>query len=445
MDRIKEREERTRWFMEQRFGMFIHWGLYAIPGRGEWVMSDERILQKDYEKYFEEWNPDHYDPVKWARLAKRAGMKYAVFTAKHHEGFCLFDSAYTDYKSTNTACRRDLVREFLDAFRAEGLRVGLYYSLLDWHHPDYPAYGDKYHPERDNESGRNREHHFDRYLDYMHNQVRELMTDYGKIDLLWFDFSYEGHTGEDWRGGQLLEMVRTLQPGILVNGRLEGSGEQYGTALSDEPGIFAGDFACPEMVIPPAGLCTPSGKPVPWEACMTLNNNWGYTPTDLHYKTAEQVIRKLIECTSKNGNLLVNVSPTARGDIPREQVRILEAVGEWLYDNGESIYGCGRAELPKPEWGRFTRKGNRLFAHVTEPCVSAVMLEGLAGRIRRARRLKDGAELLLSVPAMAKEYGTCAFLNFNRPEYFYYAVQEEAATVIELELWEEGNESVYRD
>lgn len=433
---MKTREEKTRWFMEDRFGMFIHFGLYAIPARGEWVMSDEEITQKEYEKYFEEWNPDHCDMKEWAHLARRAGMKYAVLTTKHHEGFCLFDSEYTNYTSVK-ACGRDLVREFTEAFRAEGLKVGLYYSLLDWHHPDYPAYGDMYHPDRNNEMYKNREHYFENYLTYLHNQVRELMTNYGKIDLLWFDFSYEGHVGEDWHGKELLEMIHEIQPDILINGRLEGSGEHYGSALSDTPSIYAGDFACPEMIIPPEGLRTPSGKAVPWEACMTLNNNWGYTPTDLHYKSAGQIIRKLIECTSKNGNLIVNISPTARGDVPREQVEILNQVGKWMYENAESIYGCGAAGLPKPEWGWFTRKGKRVFAHITESSTGAILLEGLGGKIRKARCLKDGSELLLSTPLMAQEYQSCAFLNFQRPEYFYYAIQDDTATVIELELTEE--------
>ena len=257
---IEEREKRVQWFMDARFGMFIHWGLYAIPGRGEWVMGDEEIDTPVYEKYFEEWNPDHYNPKQWAKAAKNAGMKYAVLTTKHHEGFCLFDSKYTDYKSTNTKCGRDLVREYVDAFRAEGLKIGFYYSLLDWHHPDYPAYGDMYHPNRNNEAVKNEKRDFNKYLNYMHAQVRELLTNYGKIDLLWFDFSYEGHMGEDWRGTELVNMVRELQPDIIMNGRLEANGESYGSVMTDEPNIFSGDFACPEMIIPMKGLRTPSGK-----------------------------------------------------------------------------------------------------------------------------------------------------------------------------------------
>lgn len=193
------RWNRTRWMREERFGMFIHWGLYAIPARGEWVRSTERISVEDYEQYFEEFDPVCYDPKKWAKLARQAGMKYAVLTTKHHDGFCLFDSAYTDYKATNTKAGRDLVREYVDAFRAEGIKVGFYYSLLDWHHPDYPHYGDRQHPMRENPAYGNEKRNFSNYVTYLHNQVRELMTNYGKIDLLWFDFPIRSCTAR--RGG----------------------------------------------------------------------------------------------------------------------------------------------------------------------------------------------------------------------------------------------------
>lgn len=431
---MEERAKRTEWFLDARFGMFIHWGLYAIPGRGEWIQSYEETPKKDYETYFEEWNPDRYDPKEWARIAKQAGMKYAVLTTKHHEGFCLFDSAYTEFKSTNTPCGRDLVREFVDAFRAEGIRVGFYYSLLDWHHEDYPAYGDMYHPERNNEALKGKQHDFNVYLDYMHNQVRELLTNYGKIDIIWFDFSYEGHFGKDWRGEELIKMVRELQPGIIINGRLEANGEDYGTVMTDEPSIYSGDFACPEMIIPPYGLKTPNGVQIPWEACFTLNNNWGYTPNDKHYKTASQIIKKLVECTSKNGNMIINISPTAKGEIPRQQKEILREVGEWMHENSESIYGCGASGFEKPEWGRYTRKGNKLYAHVTEEVIGAIALPGVNGMVGKARRLSDGYEMLLLTPWVAKEFPGYAFVNYGTPECFSFSVEEKTDTVIELTL-----------
>lgn len=433
MEMMEQRKKRTEWFMHDRFGMFIHWGLYAIPARGEWVHSDEQITQKEYQKYFKEWNPVHYDAKEWARLAKAAGMKYAILTTKHHEGFCLFDSKYTEYNSMK-ACGRDLVREFADAFRAEGIKVGFYYSLLDWHHEDYPVYKDMYHPDRENLAYKGKEHHFERYLEYMHNQVRELMTEYGKIDLLWFDFSYEGHSKEDWRGTQLIEMVRKLQPDIIMNGRLEANGENYGSVMTDEPNIFSGDFACPEMIIPPNGLQTPGGCEIPWEACFTLNNNWGYAPKDKHHKNASQIIKKLVECTSKNGNMLINVSPTAKGDIPDWQVKILEEVGKWMEKNSESIYGCKRADYEKPEWGRYTQNGKKLYAHILEDGIGPIALPGVKGKLAKARRLSDGFEMRITVPWVAKEFPDCEFINYGMPDCFTFPPEPTPDTVIELDL-----------
>ena len=224
-----EYEKRMEWYTDARFGMFIHWGLYAIPARGEWVRSQEEIPKEEYMKYFYEFNPIDYDPKKWAQAAKDAGMKYVVLTAKHHDGFCLFDSQYTDFKSTNTKCGRDLVAEYVEAVRGAGLKVGLYFSLIDWYHDDFPHYGDRNHPMRNHPEYSNENRNFDRYLTYMHNQVREICTNYGKIDLLWFDFSYDELRGEAWKGTELINMVRSLQPDVIIDNRLEVSGEGYGS------------------------------------------------------------------------------------------------------------------------------------------------------------------------------------------------------------------------
>lgn len=207
---MTEREKRVQWFQNARFGMFLHWGLYAIPGRGEWYMSNARIPAEQYERYMQEFTAKAYDPRDWARRAKRAGMQYVVLTAKHHDGFCLFDSKLTDYKSTNAPCGRDLVREFVDAVRAEGLRVGLYYSLLDWHHPDFPKYNDPIHPMRGNPAYQDEKIDFDRYLAYMHGQIEELVTNYGKIDILWFDYSYGELRGEAWKATELMQWCAAI-------------------------------------------------------------------------------------------------------------------------------------------------------------------------------------------------------------------------------------------
>jgi alpha-L-fucosidase len=434
---IKERAERTRWFQEARFGMFIHWGLYAIPARGEWVRSVERIPHEKYLEYFNEFSAKEYNPREWARLAKRAGMKYAVLTAKHHDGFCLWDSKLTDYKATNTPAGRDLVREYVDAFRDEGLRVGLYFSIIDWAHNDFPHYQDRQHPMRDNPEYGNENRNFDNYLQYMHDQVRELLTDYGKLDIMWFDFSYSDTQnkmmGEKWKAQELIDMVRSLQPHLIIDNRLEGSGEHSGTILTANPSDYAGDFACPEQMIPPKGIVNELGDAVPWEACITLNNNWGYSASDKHWKSAKMVIRMIAECVSKNGNLLLNVGPDAKGRIPTASVEILEEVGRWMADNGESIYGCGIAEYEKPEWGRYTQNGKKLYAHVLEEAVGGICLSGLAGKIEKLRLLSDGSEIKLAQYWNLSEYPKDAFF-FLTHSNDNYPLPDARNTVVEIVL-----------
>ncbi|CAH0531349.1 alpha-L-fucosidase [Vibrio natriegens] len=431
---IKERTERTQWYCEARFGMFIHWGLYAIPARGEWVRSNEHMPKEDYDKYFDEFDAKEYNPKEWAKLAKKAGMKYAVLTAKHHDGFCLYDSKYTDFKSTNTPCKRDLVQEFLQAFRDEGIKVGLYFSLIDWRHPDYPHFGDTHHPMRQCEDYKGTDHDFDNYLGYMHNQIEELLTNYGHLDIMWFDFSYDDMNGEKWKASKLIEMVRRLQPHVVIDNRLEGSGETAGSIRTLNPTPYSGDFDSPEQMIPPEGIRDEAGNHIPWEACITLNRHWGYHAHDNHYKSAKLVVRTLVECVSKNGNLILNVGPDAKGRIPKKSVAILEEVGEWLADNGESIYGCGYAELPKPEWGRFTRKGNKLYAHVMEEQIGAVCLPNMANKIDRMRLLKDGSEIEESFFWNLHEYNENAFFFFDKKVTAGYPLPEEKDTVVEVLL-----------
>ncbi len=415
--------ERTRWFMDARFGMFVHWGLYAIPSRGEWVRSLEKLTVEQYQPFFEEFDPVRYDPRAWARLAKAAGMKYAVLTAKHHDGFCLFDSQLTDYKATRTPAGRDLIREYVDAFREEGLRVGLYYSIIDWHHEDYPAYGDKIHPMRDNEAFKDKPIVFERYLAYMHGQVKELLTNYGKIDVMWFDFSYDDMTGEKWKATELVRMMRSIQPDIVIDNRLGGN------VKAAEPEEYAGDYASPEQLLPVGGVVNEAGNPIPWESCITLNDHWGYCSSDHNYKSAKTVVRGLVECVSKGGNLLLNVGPDPKGVIPPESVDVLQDVGRWMEANANSIYGCGAAELPKPEWGRYTQNGKLLYAHIFDRGMGPVQFIGLNGKIKRARLLSDGSELKVETPWMAYEYPDDAFVTLSSA-----TLPDDMDTVIELEL-----------
>lgn len=414
---------RMQWFVHDRFGMFIHWGLYAIPARGEWVRSLEKLSVEQYRPFFEEFDPDRYDPREWARAAKAAGMNYAVMTAKHHDGFCLFDSKFTDYKATNTPAGRDLIKEYINAFREAGLRVGLYYSMIDWHHDDYPAYGDKIHPMRDNEAFKDKSIDFDRYLTYMHGQVRELLTNYGTIDVMWFDFSYDDMTGEKWRASELVEMMRSIQPDIVIDNRLGGNKK------SANPESYAGDFMSPEQLLPSEGIVNEAGEPLPWEACITLNDHWGYCAGDNNYKSAKTVVRGLVECVSKGGNLLLNVGPDARGQIPRQSLDILAEVGAWIDANGKSVYGCGPSQLPKPEWGRYTQNGKWLYAHIFERGIGPIGFRGLQGKIKRARLLADGTEIKVETPWMAWEYPEDAFITFSGA-----SLPDDIDTVVELEL-----------
>ena len=434
---VEERTRRTEWYREARFGMFIHWGLYAIPARGEWLRSTEQLTREEYEPFKDEFTTENYNPKEWARMAKEAGMKYAVLTAKHHDGFCLFDSKMTDFKSTNAPCGRDLVREFLEAFREEGIRVGLYYSVIDWRHPDFPHYGDMHHPMRNRPEYSNENRNFDNYLEYMFGQIKELLTDYGKLDVMWFDFSYGNMKCDTWKAKELIEMVRSIQPDVIIDNRLEGSGENAGSIRTLDPTPYSGDFASPEQMIPPAGIRDEAGNPIPWESCITLNNNWGYAAHDHHYKSAKMVIHMLVECVSKGGNLLLNVGPNAKGEIPEESVAILREVGAWMKKNGKSIYGCGYAELPKPEWGRFTRRGNVLYAHVMEEQAGAICLEDMAGKIEKMRLLSDNSEIKQANYWNLKEFSQNAFFFFNPHASDCYPLPDELDTVVEIYLKEE--------
>jgi alpha-L-fucosidase len=381
--------ERTQWWRDARYGMFIHFGAYAVPARGEWVKSIERLTTDQYQKYIDAFNPKDFDAKEWAKIAKEAGMKYAVLTAKHHDGYCLFDSKLTDYKLSTRFGNRDLVREFLDAFRAEGIKVGLYYSIIDWHHPDYPNVGN--HPQRDDSEYGKRDFKWGNYLTYMHGQVEELVKNYGKLDIMWFDYSFDDYSGEKWKADELVKMVRKHQPHIILNNRLK---THAGTSSKQREISKLGDFETPEQGIPDHPLLDKYGNSTPWETCLTLNNTWGYSAFDNNWKSPELIIHSLVNTVSKNGNLLLNVGPDARGNIPRESIAILKEVGEWLTFNGESIYGCGAASIPKPEWGRYTQKGNLLFAHWLYPAIGDLNTRGVVpANVENVFLLQSGAEL----------------------------------------------------
>ena len=420
---------RTAWYREARFGMFIHFGLYAIPARGEWVRSTEEMNREEYMKYFDEFNPLEYDPRSWAEQAKAAGMKYIVLTAKHHDGFCLFDSKYTNFKVTNTKYKGDMIKEYVEAVRAVGLRVGLYFSLLDWYHDDFPHYGDLFHPMRHNAAYSNEKRNFANYIKYMHNQVEELCSNYGKIDILWFDFSYKGMRAEQWEAERLIQMVRRLQPEIIIDNRLEVSGEGYGSLATANPTPYHGDFVSPEKIIPPQGIKGEDGTDLLWEACITMNNNWGYCATDSYYKPASMLIKKLVECVSKGGNMLLNVGPDAKGVFPPEAQNILHEIAAWMHLNEDSVHGCGKSILPKPEFGRITAKEGKLYFHVFDNTVGPLPLIGIpVEKICSIRYLATGAEIPVSTSWTHSDYPDIVFADLGPNP----VLPDQTDTVIEV-------------
>jgi alpha-L-fucosidase len=378
--------------------MFIHWGLYALAARHEWVKNRERLTDEAYQPYFDHFNPDLYDPEAWAAAARDAGMKYVVLTSKHHEGFCLWDTQQTDYKATNTPYGRDLIKPFAEAFRAAGLRVGFYYSLLDWHHPDFPI--DGMHPLRDREdvAQLNQGRDIRKYAAYMREQVRELLTNYGPIDIIWYDFSYGGreHRGlpgkgrADWESEQLLELTRELQPNIIINNRLDLPREQA-------------DIHTPEQVQPREWVHV-DGKPVVWEACQTFSGSWGYHRDETTWKSPEQLIEMLINTVATGGNLLMNVGPTGRGTFDHRALDALQVYAEWMKLHNRAIYGCTQSEFGAPSGCRYTQNGNRLYLHIFDWPFRHIYLDGLVGKVEYAQLLNDVSEVKLLAPTQSTSH-----------------------------------------
>ena len=383
---------RMKWWTDSRFGMFIHWGLYSLPARHEWVKNKERLTNDQYQKYFDEFDPNHFEPKLWAKQAKAAGMKYAVLTTKHHEGFCLFDSKYTDYKSTNTKAKRDLVKEFVTAFRAEGIKIGFYYSLIDWHHKDFTI--DQYHPQRPiNETDTtiykilNKGKNMNTYRSYLFNQVTELLSNYGKIDIIWLDFSYPGQHGkgkDDWGSVNLLKQIRKLQPAIIVDNRLNL--EDYADGA---------DFVTPEQVSTEE-LAKYKGKV--WETCQTFSGSWGYYRDEDTWKTHRQLLDLLISATGNGGNLILNVGPTARGEFDYRATNALDSMGKWMFANSKSIYNCSFApsdfSVPDNDKLTYNAATKKLYVHLfSYPSSGTVILKNYKNKIKYAQFLHDNSEL----------------------------------------------------
>lgn len=375
------------WFVHDRFGMFIHFGLYSLPARHEWIQRFEEISPENYQKYFNNFNPDLFDASAWAKAAKNAGMKYVIFTTKHHDGFCLFDSEYTDYKCTKTPYGKDILRQVVDAFRQEGLRIGLYHSLIDWNHRDFTI--DIYHPlcKHPDKDKLNAGKNMANYREYLHRQTREILSNYGKIDILWYDFSYPGSEGgkghEDWDSQNLVELIRSIQPEILLNNRL------------DLPG--SGDIITPEQSTPENPIVDESGNPVVWEGCQTFSGSWGYHRDEMTWKSEKQCIDMLINHVSRNGNLLMNVGPNGRGEIDSRAMTRLEQFGKWMKYHSESIYACqaAPAEFKEPRDCRYTwnPETRKLYLHFMNWPSNYLILPDMQGRIAYAKFLHDHSEV----------------------------------------------------
>lgn len=358
LSRTTSLADRIAWFDQARYGLFLHWGLYSLLGRGEWVRNREQVPESDYVKLVDAFDAKDFKPREWAAFATDCGMRYSVLTTKHHDGFCLWNSDTCQFNSVNSAARRDLVEEFVTAFRDEGLRVGLYYSLGDWHHPDWAkaAHGDEMAEGR--------------FVSYTHQLVEELVTQYGRIDIMWYDLP-QALTADQWRAEELNAMVRHHQPHILINNR----------------SMLPEDFSISEQHLHP----TPPGRK--WEGCMTLNESWAYVEGDNDFKSPRAVARTLAKVASTGGNLLLNVGPTGSGALPPESRVILEQVGRWLHRNGEAVYAISSDRLPFNLWGSTLVVGSTLYLFLERYFGSKLTIGGLTNRIVAAKILGFDAKL----------------------------------------------------
>ncbi len=406
---------RTQWWREAKFGMFIHWGIYAVPadatdlqGRhaiAEWYLSNKQMQVRDYEKFAAQFNPVQFNAREWVRMAKEAGMKYIVITSKHHDGFCMFDTQLTDYNIVKaTPFKRDPMKELAEECRKQGIRLCFYYSIMDWHHPDYLP---RRPWERDVRPAQGAD--LNRYIDFMKGQLRELLTNYGPIGVLWFDGGWE-HNAQELRSAEVNAFIRSLQPQILINDRNH----------------LPEDFSTPEQTIPADAL--PGGRL--WETCMTINDTWGYAKNDTNWKSAEDLIRKLCDIAHKGGNFLLNVGPTAEGTFPEPIVERLQRIGQWMKVNGKSIYGTTKSPFRRLSFnGRCTQKGNTLYLHVFEWGGGDLRLEGLETKVLSARALLGNEPLKVRTERVAGEEGEHTVVMISRPKRL-----DPAATVVELRL-----------
>ena len=438
-----DRDARMAWWREARFGMFVHWGLYsglagtwdgmavATSGGMEWIQERVKADTGTYAKRaIPLFTPKQGFAAEWARIARQAGARYVVFTTKHHDGFALHDSRISDYDA-GSVLNRDLVREIVDALRSEGLRVGFYHSVIDWHHDQYEYARSRQlpHPLKGQPYPNGTRDHR-KYLEYLHGEVGELLSNYGPVDVMWWDYSAQDFQGQEaWRAFDLMQLARSKQPRIIMNNRLfrtpEAGWKSMGTegyAASLDPKY--GDFITPEQHIPDTGM-----PGVDWETCMTLNTTWGYSAHDHAWKTDETLIRNLVDIASKGGNYLLNIGPKGDGSVPEESVRSMRAIGAWMKVNGASIYGTSASLFSHLRWGRSTTKGRTIYVHVFDwPADGVLTLPGLTTRASSARLFAGGA----AVQAATTDAGLVLRLPANAPDPIasVVAVELEGAPVV---------------
>jgi len=434
-----QKEQRMKWWKDARFGLFIHWGLYSVPAgewngetnHAEWIRTTAHIPISEYEKFVQQFNPVKFNAEEWVKLAKQAGMKYIVITSKHHDGFCMFDTKQTDFSIMSTPFHRDVMKELAAACKKEGVQLCFYHSIMDWHHPDYL-------PRRDWEKDRPAAGaNFSNYISYMKNELRELTSNYGKIGVLWFDGEWE-NTWTHQKGKDLYQYVRSLQPSILINNRVD-VGREGMQGLTKE-GEFVGDFGTPEQEIPPTGM-----PGVDWESCMTMNNNWGYNSHDNNWKSSEDLVRKLIDIASKGGNFLLNIGPTSQGVFPDPAIDRLRDIGSWMSVNHESIYETQASPFKKLSWGRCTQKaingGTRLYLHVFDwPSDGKLVVPALGSQVTNCYALedkkklngqKDGSDFVIDVSkVIPQQYATVIVVDVKGKPVIYEAPEIKASSNI---------------
>lgn len=391
--------ERTRWFRDSKFGIFVHWGPYSVIGRHEWARHKLQIPQAEYDQFARQFNPAKFNAGEWTRLFRNAGAKYVVITSKHHDGFSLYRSRVSDYDMEITPYAGDPLKQLAEAAQRDGLRLGFYHSIMDWKHPDYRPLRAWEHPKTYEQGG-----DLPRYLEFMKGQLRELLTNYGEVASIWFDGEWE-HKPEEVDADGIYDFIRALQPNTLINDRL------YNRRAGNKA-----DFGTPEQFVPATGITGPGGKPLLWESCVTINtDSWGYNKYETDFKTDRDLIRMLVEVVSKGGNLLLNVGPRPDGTIQPEFVERLEAIGRWMSTNAEAIYETTASPFTRlPFYGRATVKGSTLFLHVFNwPLDGKLHVSGLNNIVHKAYLLadrtaklttaRDGDDIVINVPVQAPD------------------------------------------